>query len=261
MNAVLQNALDGGESIFVVFAHGGESSRETIQNEHVGLKTWYYTPPGQCTYAGELKPIISALKNAIVPPGRGHMDLKCDTRIIANTHFQFHDAKGAVEKIVDCQFGLWRLNKKDGLTKERVNLTSMSTLSAVLLKARQSQIKHVLQLSCKAESKLAEITGACRGCGVGRVVLNPQKAPVNILLDTQCVDCLQSVRPAHLRVAGFSWGMELSVLIADSGTVETRIWPMHKTSGTVAHPQVINFAKDFGVSPADEIRELIVTLQ
>jgi len=259
MNVVLQDALTRGEDILVVFAHGGEYTGRQVENVH-GLQVWYYTPPGQCTTDRELKPIIAALQQGSVPAQgtQGHVRLRSDSHNIDNTSFEFHDARGIVERTVNLQFGVWRLTA-DGLRKEQVNLTKMTSMAQILTKARQLGIRHVVQLSCKAKSFFAQITGPCPSCpgGTGVIRLDPEASPINVLLDMQCCSCGMKMEPATLQVAGLSWSMDLSVMDAASGNVARRHEPMQKATGSIGRPQQFPLR----VSPDDSICELVINLQ
>jgi len=262
MNAVLEKALHDGAEILVVFAHGGDYTRKPVPQYH-NVQVWFYTPPGECIWNTELKPIIASLKKGSVPAEgpASHVRLRTDSSNIADTRLVFYDSERNIESMCQLDFGLHKLSKARGLQKWRVPHTDIPSMASVVEKARSEGIHHILQLSCKAATSLAHIIGPCGGCrgGQGRIRLQPRSdgQPINALMDNQCLDCMQRVNPRALLIAGHVWGLNMSVLRGKTGTIEVRQKSMKKASGTVARPEQY----DFDIPPGDSIRELAITLQ
>jgi len=264
MNRPLQDALKHGESILVVYAHGGEYSGQRFQNDY-DVSVAYYTPPGQCIYGDQLKRVVAAMRSGDVPENAGGRDtkLKVDNSSIANTSFTFHDDSEGVESMVGLQFGLYLL-KATGLTRCQVNLTQMTNMCQIHEHACSLGIHYVVQLSCKATTAFAQLTGTCSNprCNKGVIPLKPSCSPINVLLNMQCRNCLGCVTPSTLEVGQVSWSMNLTVLHAPTGTLRRHHVPMQKSTGTAGCPQRHELQVSPGVklSPDDTMRELVITL-
>lgn len=104
---------------------------------------------------------------------------------------------------------------------------------------------------------VAEILGDCEGCG-GDGFLHLATGTTDCLLHSQCHGCGLALRPTCIRVAGYSWSVQLKILSGRTWDIDDHGVEFHEASNDVSNPENYRIARS---SPQDSIRQFQITLQ
>jgi len=106
-------------------------------------------------------------------------------------------------------------------------------------------------------TRVAEILGNCQGCA-GEGFFHLTEDTTDCLLRSQCHACGFALRPKCIRVAGYSWALQLKMLSARTHEIEDHGVEFHEASNDVSNPEHHIIV---GSSAMDSIREFRMVLQ